>query len=469
MLPAAAMPISPMSRDYWNAELETQPWPEVERWQAQQLSAMLAPLRQRSALYARLHAALPAPGPLRSLTDLQALPFTLKDDLRAAQDEASATTPFGANQAAPIEDIVQTVCSSGTTGSPLYYALTAADVERWGDAIANTFFTAGVRRGDVVAHLVSLPMVAGGLPYADGFRRVGATLCWLGGFPTERILREMRRLRVTAVLATTSFGLYLAKQWDAVGAETGIPSALRKMLGGGEPGLGQSEIRQRIETGLKIDHVRDMMGLGDVVSAMWSECDAHAGMHFNAQRHVAVELIDPGSGAVLPWREGAGGELVYTALARDATPVVRYRSRDHALVTGVSGCACGRTSPRILCVGRTDDMLIYKAMNVFPSAIRDVIASAFAGRVEPAIRVWKERKDQVRFDAPIPVDVEASPGVPPADHAPLGEQIETLIRNRLQVRIAANVVPSGALPRGTYKNPLLAVRSAEPSNPPKPS
>lgn len=246
--------------EYWNAELETKPWAEVERWQAQQIAAMLEPLRQRSRMYARLHAALPAGLRVRGLADMQTLPFTTKDDLRVAQDDATAATPFGANQAVLLDDIVQAVSSSGTTGQPLYFALTAADVERWGDAIANTFFTAGIRRSDVIAHLVGLPMVAGGLPYADGFRRVGATLCWLGGFPTDRILREMRRLRTTTVLATTSFGLYLAQQWDAVGVEAGVPSALRKMLGGGEPGLNQPEIRTRISAGLKIEQLRDMMG-----------------------------------------------------------------------------------------------------------------------------------------------------------------------------------------------------------------
>ncbi|MCX7171055.1 MAG: hypothetical protein NTY41_12420, partial [Proteobacteria bacterium] len=211
---------------YWNESLETMPWPEVERWQAQQITTMLAPLRARSQLYGQLHAAVPAGLQLRSLADLAVLPFTLKDDIRGAQERSSDAQPFGENQAAPLDDIVQALASSGTTGQPLHYALTQRDVDIFTDAIANTWFTAGLRKTDVVAHLVGLPMVAGGLPYADGFRRVGATLCWLGGFPTDRILREMRRLRATALLATTSFGLYLSEHWDAVGRETGLPSKL---------------------------------------------------------------------------------------------------------------------------------------------------------------------------------------------------------------------------------------------------
>src|SRR5450755_1457624 len=193
--------------EYWNAELETMPWSEVERWQSARVTEMLPALRTRSRLYARLHTGVRDDLAVRSAADLAALPFTLKDDLRVAQDEASDAEPFGANQAAARDNIVQAISSSGTTGRPLYYALTSRDVEVFADAIANVWFTAGIRKGDIVAHLVGLPMVAGGLPYADGFRRIGATLCWLGGFPTERILREMRHLRVTALLATTSFAL----------------------------------------------------------------------------------------------------------------------------------------------------------------------------------------------------------------------------------------------------------------------
>ena len=118
--------------------------------------------------------------------------------------------------------------------------------------------------------------------------------------------------------------------------------------------------------------------------------EAEGGMHFCGQRSVAVELIDPASGAVLPWEEGVRGEAVYTTFAREATPVLRYRSADHLVVTAMS-CPCGRTSPRIRCVGRTDDMLIYKAMNVFPSAIRDVVVRRFPDAVEPYLRIWKDR------------------------------------------------------------------------------
>ena len=113
-------------------------------------------------------------------------------------------------------------------------------------------------------------------------------------------------------------------------------------------------------------------------------------MHFNAQRSVAVELIDPATGARIPWRDGAEGEAVYTTFEREATPALRYRSADHVVVMSTS-CACGRTSPKIRCIGRTDDMLIYKAMNVFPSAIRDIVLSKFSDVVEPYMRIWKDR------------------------------------------------------------------------------
>ncbi len=443
---------------YWNRELETMDWAQVQRWQAGQIARALPGIRARSLMYGELLGGLPDDLKITEFADLARLPVTLKEHVRAAQDAATDEAPLGRNQAVPMKDMVQMLSSSGTTGRPLYYGLTRHDSEVFADAIANTWFTGGVRPDDVVAHLVGLPMVAGGLPYADGFRRIGATLAWLGGFPTERILREMRRLRCTTLLATTSFGLYLAEQWDAVGQETGIASRLSKVLCGGEPGMNQPEIRARITEGLQLQHLRDCMGLGDVISAMWCECEAQDGMHFNAQKYVAVEIINPDTGEQIAWQEGATGELVYTTFEREATPMLRYRSRDHAQVVGTQ-CSCGRSSPRIRCIGRTDDMLIYKGMNVFPTALRDLIATQFAGQVEPMLRVWKEQRDQVRFDSPIAIDVEAAAGLAPDQFAGLAQAIEAHVREQLQVRVRVQLLAHGSLPKSAYKNSLLAVRS----------
>lgn len=447
-----------MERPYWDPELETAPWAEVEAWQAGRVAEFVDGLRARSAFHKdRIDSSARAQGAPASLGFLADLPFTTKDEVRRSQDDQAPGEPFGRHQAVPLGEVVQVVSSSGTTGDPLFYAVTAADLEVWRQTIAGVFYTCGIRADDVVGHLVGLPGVAGGLPYADGFRALGAGLAWLGGFPTDRILRSLPRLQVTALLSTASFGTYLT---DHCAELTGAPASslgVRKLLGGGEPGLGVPEIREKIRDGWGLTHLREMMGLADVLPAMWAECDDEGGMHFCAQRAVAVELVDPGTGATIPWEDGAAGEAVYTTFAREATPMLRYRSSDHVVVTA-TGCPCGRTSPRIRCVGRTDDMLIYKGMNVFPAAIRDVALAAAGDAVEPYVRVWKERPDQVRFDDPIPVDVEAAEALAPEGYEAVAARVETELRGRLQVRAAVSVVAPGSLPRSAYKTPLVHVR-----------
>lgn len=446
---------------YWNPELETKPWPEVEAWQLERFDSFLSTLSARSAFYREKLAGIPlGSGSHGPASGLEGLPFTTKDELRRAQETARPGEPFGSQQAVALEEVIQAVSSSGTTGRPVYYGLTRRDWDRWCDGIANVFFTAGIRPQDVVAHLVGLPIVAGGLPYADGFRRVGATLAWLGGLPTERMLALLPHLQVSAILSTTSFGVYLTEHArDLLGREA-HELGVRKLLGGGEPGLGQPEIRRKIEEGWRTHHVRETMGLGDVLASMWGECDEAGGMHFNAQRYVIVELVDPVRLERVPWAESATGEAVYTTFDRDATPVLRFRSADHMVVEGI-GCACGRTSPKVRCVGRTDDMLIYKGMNVFPTAIRDVVLTGFTEAVEPYLRIWKERKDQVRFDTPIPLEVEARDDLARERYAALAERMEQAVRRQLQVRINVTLVPRRTLPRSAYKTPLVHIRGQD--------
>jgi benzoylacetate-CoA ligase len=435
------------------------PWDEVLRWQAGQLAPWLAALPERSRFHRDKLAGARPPARAAGPGLLADLPFTTKEEIRASQQEGRPGEPFGRHQGVPLSSVVQVLSSSGTTGDPVSYALTTADLEVWRDGIAAGFYTAGIREDDLVAHLVGLPGVAGGLPYADGFRRIGAALAWIGGQPTERIIRAIPRLQATAVLATTSFGVYLADRClDLTGSEASS-LGVRRLLGGGEPGLAQPEIREKIRRGWGLDGVHEVMGLGDVMSLLWAECDDEGGMHFCGQRSVAVELVDPAGGAVVGWQDGAEGEAVYTTFAREATPALRYRSADHLVVTATA-CPCGRTSPRVRCVGRTDDMLIYKAMNVFPSAIRDVVLDGFAGTVEPYLRIWKDHQRQVRFDHPIPLDIEASPGLARERYEQVARAIEAALRGRLQIRAAVTVVAPETLPRTAYKTPLVHVRGA---------
>jgi phenylacetate-coenzyme A ligase PaaK-like adenylate-forming protein len=447
-----------MQQSYWDAELDTRPWAEVEAWQAQQIADFVPQLLKRSEFYKEhLQASASAIAGRRTLDALNAIPFTTKDELRRAQLTAKAGSPFGANQAAAVDDIVQAVSSSGTTGEPMYYALTRRDLDAWMGGIANVFFTCGIRPHDVVAHLVGLPMVAGGLSYADGFRRIGATLAWLGGFPTERVLTALPRLQASAILATTSFGLHLADHCTELIGGTAADLGVKKFLSGGEPGLGHPEIRAKISNAWNTSHIRECMGIGDVMSALWGECDDASGMHFCAQRHVAVELIDPVSGACVPWREGAEGEPVYTTFDREATPTLRYRSADHVIVLGTE-CRCGRTAPKIRCIGRIDDMLIYKGMNVYPSAIRDVVLSRFSDAVTPNMRIWKQHKDQVRFDTPIPLEIERRPEVEASRFTSIRGAIEAEVRSRLQIRVDVTIVEPRTIPRTAYKTALVQVR-----------
>ena len=437
---------------YWDPELDARPWADVQRWQGAQIGPVLRRVQSESEFYRERFQGFDFER-LFSFESLTRLPFTTKDELRVGQQHRSAGRPLGDQQARPLKSLVQMVSSSGTSGQPVLYGLTQRDVVRWADCIANMFYTAGVRPGDVVVHLTSLPMVAGGLPFADGLRRVGAALAWMGGYPPERVLAQLPAMQASVLSATTSHCVYLTEHCESlIGA---LPSSrgIRRIIGGGEPGLAQPDLREKLRLAWAASDLREIMGLSDVVAGMWAECSDESGMHFTASRHVAIELIDPTTGEQLAWQDGTTGEVVYTALDREATPLVRFRSGDQVVVTSVN-CACGRTAPKIRCIGRTDDMLIYKGMNVFPTAIRDVILTTGGSALAPHVRVWRTYPGQVRFDEPIRVEVEAI--APDSEgRTALRTSIEDAVRKSLQVRIDVSIVDPGTLPRSSYKASLL--------------
>jgi phenylacetate-CoA ligase len=252
---------------------------------------------------------------------------------------------------------------------------------------ARCLYAHGIRPGDLAMHGFSVSRgFVGGLPISQIVLHAGAVEIPIGADAgTDRILRVMRDLRPAALLATPYFAIHLAEQAPRLVGMEARALGCRIVSVGGEPGGGIPSVREKIE-GLWGAECRELCGGTDLGVAYWAECDRQTGMHETAQEFIYVELIDPDRGAVRPWVEGATGELVYTALDRECSPLVRFRTRDHAVVTGVGPCACGRTAPMIRVVGRTDDMLIVKGINVFPSAIRHVVAG-FEPRATGNLRI----------------------------------------------------------------------------------
>ena len=214
--------------------------------------------------------------------------------------------------------------------------------------------------------------------------------------------------------------------------------------GGGEPAL-----RGRLQAAWGAS-VTEAMGIGDISVSLWGECEEQAGMHFSGRGFVHFELIDPESGAPVPLEDGAEGELVYTHLLHRAAPLLRFRSRDHVRLH-VGRCACGRTAPRVRCIGRTDDMLIVRGVNIFPTAVREVVNQS-----QPAVSgviAIRPKAKGVKQAPPLPVTVELAEGARATTE--LAGQIKQRIRDVLLVTTEIELVPWGTLPRSDYKSKLV--------------
>lgn len=444
-----------MTDEFWDKDVDTQPWDDLTAWQRSQMSEFLAAARTKSPLYAQRLRDVPV-AEVASPAVWADVPFTTKADLRASQQTPGTEHLLGDLQCADDEDVTQVLASSGTTGAPVYFGLTDSDRRTWTDSIANMFFTAGIRRNSVVGLTTGMPLVAGGMPYADAVRRIGASLVWIGGQTPSRMATITSDLNIDTLIGTASFATFFAERCTDVLGHPASELPVRTVIAGGEPGIGEPTIRNRVREEWGAERVSEVMGLGDVMPGMWGECSEGRGMHFTAARNVFVELIDPATAQPLPWQPGASGEAVYTPFTRQATPVIRFRSQDHLEVIDTD-CPCGRTSPLVRCVGRTDDMLIYKAMNVFPSAIRDVVMDSVATEITGPMRLRKSRSDQVRFDDPIPLEIELDAHTHTERATELSDHIEEAVRHRLRVRVAVEFLEPGSIPIGEYKNALTYV------------
>jgi phenylacetate-CoA ligase len=427
-------------------DIEARPWAEQLAIDEASYRTQLAYLFDRSAFYrAKLTAAgFPSADAAGGLTGIAELPLTEKSELRAS---CTADNPIGAHLCAAPSELVRIYSTSGTTGTPSYIPLTADDLDNWVTASARSYAASGITAGQrIVSTYNAGPFVAGAALAA--FDRIGLCHIPVGTGNTERLMLAVELLKPEAVVLTPSYAAHLV-EWAAERNVDLAGSSVERVLVAGEPGGGEPAFRAKLEEGWGAK-VTEAMGIGDIGVSLWGECEEQDGMHLGARGFVHAELIDPETGVTIELADGATGELVLTHLQHRAAPLLRFRTRDHVQVR-LSECSCGRTSPRVRCLGRSDDMLIVRGVNVFPSAVREVV-SAFAPRVSGRILV-KPRAEGVKQEPPLPVSVELGHGAT-ADPE-LAEAIRERVRNVLVVQTSVELVPWGSLQRSEYKSKLV--------------
>lgn len=388
-----------------------------------------------------------------TVEDLRRVPFTEKGELRQSLVDHP---PLGAHLAVPVTDLAQIQATSGTSGTPSYFGLTDHDLKVWGTAGSRAFYAAGVRPGDLVLHGWGMSKgFAGGVPAVRVLQQLGCVVIPIGGEAgAERLLTVAASLRPKVFCTGPNFALHAGQIADEVLGRPASDLGIERLVVGGEPGGGVPAIRAQIEAIWGATSC-ETLGNSDVVPIVYAECLERDGMHFVAQGLVHAELIDPVTGEDIAFEAGANGELVLTALDRLASPLVRFRTRDHLEVLSTA-CACGRTGPRVRCVGRTDDMLIVRGINVWPSAIRE-IAVGFQPRLTGNLRVIADFEGHSTKQR-LHIRVEHVPELSADEVAAVESELERRITQVLAFRPRLELVPVGVLPEAGVNKTALVER-----------
>ncbi len=366
---------------YFNEEIETLPRQALEALQLKRLQGMLERMVASVPFYRETFAKQGiSPGDVKSLDDLRRLPFTLKQDMRNSY-------PYGLF-ASKMEDIVRIHASSGTTGKPTVVGYTQKDINTWTELMARSFVAAGAHKGDIIHNAYGYGLFTGGLGAHYGAENLGASVIPMSGGNTKRQILIMKDFGSTVLTCTPSYSLYLAEAALEEGVD--IKSLnLRVGIFGAEPW--SESMRQEIQEKLNISAI-DIYGLSEIMGpGVAIEChEAKCGLHIWEDNFIP-EIINPDTGELVP--EGELGELVITTITKEGIPLLRYRTRDITRIT-YEPCICGRTHARIARMsGRSDDMLIIRGVNVFPSQIESILMKVEG--VEPHYLLIVDRKDNL--------------------------------------------------------------------------
>ncbi|MCL6472135.1 MAG: phenylacetate--CoA ligase [Firmicutes bacterium] len=421
----------------WNPEYECMQRDKLRELQLKRLQALIKWVYNEVPFYRdRFEDAGVSPSDIKTLDDIEKLPFTTKDDLRD-------NYPFGMF-AVPMENVVRVHSSSGTTGKPIVVGYTRADINTWSELTARIAVAGGASAKDIAQMSFGYGLFTGGFGMHAGLERIGASVVPVSTGNTERQLMIMKDFGTTVLVCTPSYALHIAE----VGEEMGVDFSklpLRIGLFGAE--RFSEKMRQEIEGKLHIS-ATDNYGLTEVMGpGVAGECEYKDGLHIN-EDHILVEIIDPETGKRLG--PGSEGELVFTTLTKEAFPVIRYRTRDLTKLN-TDTCACGRTLARMEKVfGRTDDMIIVRGVNVFPSQVESVLFEIEG--VEPHYQIIVDRYGSMDT---MEVLVEVSSEIFPGEMKELiifERKIEDKLQKVLGIRVEVKLVEPKSLERTSGKS-----------------
>lgn len=429
---------------YYDAAIETMPREALATLQFERLRSMLRNAYDHVPLHRkRMQEAGVVPEDVRTLADLHRVPFTFKTDLRDHY-------PFGMF-ARGTDDLVRLHASSGTTGKSTLVGYTQGDIDNWASLMARSLYGAGARSRDVIHNAYGYGLFTGGLGAHYGAERLGAAVVPVSGGATERQIGLIMDLKPRVLCATPSYALAMVEVAEQMGVDL-RQSALEVGVFGAEPWSNamRSEIQERM--GLR---AIDIYGLSEIMGpGVACECTAQAGLH-GWEDHFLFEVLDPETQMPVP--EGHAGELVITTLTKQALPMLRYRTRDITRVT-TERCECGRTHMRILRItGRSDDMLIIRGVNVYPSQVEAVLV----GRpmLTAHYQLVVERKGMLDE---VTIEVEALPGVESQAYASIAKDVAHHVKSMVGISTHVQVKEPGTIPRSQGK--AVRVRDLRPKD-----
>jgi phenylacetate-CoA ligase len=442
-------------KKYWNKKFMTMTPEATEKVQIAKLRKQLRYECDRSPYYKeRIQGAGVIPEKLESLEELTRIPRFTKEDHRLTQEESMKHFghPYGVHVCARTDEIVQVNATSGTTGMPTFYAFTKRDLVTNAECTARALWVAGVRPGDTVLLAFALSMFVGGIPLAIAIQYLGAKVVPVGAEGGTRRLLEFANLtRPTHMILTPSFAEYLAEKSPEILGKEIDALGVRTLLCGGEAGAGDPAVRAKLSQAYGGASVYDMMG--GAYGFMAVSCDYHNGMHIVTPDHEYQELVNAETKEPIKIEDGAVGTLLHTSLDWEGTPCLRYDLGDVTQIY-TSPCPCGITGLRQKVLGRADDMLIVKGINVYPAAIKNVVTEFFP-RTSGELRVVL---DEPGPKVPAPLLIRVEYGKAEKDLPGLGKEIEQKLSDLLRFKAAIELIPDGTLDRSSTKTKLIEKR-----------